>query len=285
MSQTLTYGDHDQFRNPEAMDEVRARDIAARLESHSASEATAARAAVLDALDVGPGAQVLEVGCGTGAVLRIIAARVAPGGRAVGVDPSPALLAIAREQLEAEGLASYAELHQGDARALPVPDGVFDAVLAVNVMLHVPQGETAIPELVRAARPGGMVGIYDRDNDTFLVSHPDRALTRRIIAAGSDRTAMNSWLVRAAPRLFRQAGLVDVRARGFALVEQSGEAAFAPMLRRWADAAADVGEISKPERDAWLAALDAEAAAGTLVVGVTHLFVWGTKPPQLSSGA
>jgi ubiquinone/menaquinone biosynthesis C-methylase UbiE len=278
MTETPTYGRHDQFRNPEGIDAATARNIAQRLDSHSADQASAARTVVLDTLDVGPGAQVLEVGCGTGAVLRMIAARVAPGGRAVGVDPSPQLLTIARERLDAEGLASYVETREGDARSLPVADGEFDTVLAVNVLLHVPQGETAIPELIRAARPGGMVGIYDRDNDSFIVSHPNRALTRRVIAAGSDHTAMNSWIVRAAPRLLHEGGLIDVQARGFVLVERTADGAFGPMLQRWAEAAAAMGNITAAERDAWLAGFAAEAAGGDLVVGVTHLLVWGTKP-------
>jgi SAM-dependent methyltransferase len=78
-----------------------ARELASLLDRRArAEDEVAARAAYLDLLAVGPGERVLEVGCGHGIVLRDLARRVGPEGRAVGLDPGRAFLAIAREQAE-----------------------------------------------------------------------------------------------------------------------------------------------------------------------------------------
>ena len=262
------------------IDEAKARELAARsLERRGRSpDEVAARAAYLDLLGVKSGERVLEVGCGSGVVLRDVARRVAPGGLAVGLDPSPAMLAVARELASQDGLADLVDLREGDVRALPFEDAEFDAVLAVTTLLHVPDSERAIPEMVRVTRPGGRVAVFDRDNDSYIISHPDRALTRRIVAAGSDHSAVNSWIGRQAPRLMAEAGLRDVRVRAFASIEQDPTGFYATNAgERWADIAVQVGAISDEERRQWVEQLRTEQAAGGFVAGLTHLFVWGMR--------
>ncbi|MDP8921346.1 MAG: methyltransferase domain-containing protein, partial [Chloroflexota bacterium] len=164
-------------------------------------------------------------------------------------------------------------------RVLPFGDAEFDAVLAVTTLCHVPDSERAIPEMVRVSRPGGRVGVFDRDNDSYIISHPDRVLTRRIVAAGSDHSAVNSWIGRQLPRLMVEAGLRDVRVRAFASIEQDPTGFYATNAgARWADIAVQVGAISGEERQRWLDQLCAEQAAGGFIAGLTHLFVWGTRP-------
>jgi SAM-dependent methyltransferase len=110
--------------------------------------------AVVDAAGVTAGEQVLDVGCGTGNAVLEAARR---GAAVRGVDPAPELLAAARERLAAAGVA--AELREGDAVALPVPDGAFDVVLSVFAVIFAPDAARAGGELLRAARPGGRVAL------------------------------------------------------------------------------------------------------------------------------
>lgn len=275
----IDYGRFDLWRDSAEAELAEARELAALLELRARDpDQVAARAAYLELVGVAAGARVLDAGCGSGAVARDVARRVGRTGRVVGLDPSPALLAVAAELLEREGLADAIELRLGDARALPFPDADFDVVLAVTTLAHVPGAERAIPELVRVARPGGRVGIFDLDADGVILAHPDRALTRRIIAAAADHLIVDGWLARRLPAVLAEAGLAAIGVRAFTPVERDPAGFAAKMAERRAAIARQAGAITEDEQQCWLAALHAEQTAGQFLGGQTHLFVWGTRP-------
>src|SRR5262249_58075568 len=119
--------------------------LVARLERRGrASDEIEARQAYLDLLGVTAGECVLDAGCGSGVVTREIARRVGPRGHVIGIDPSPALLAVARELAGSAGLADHLEFREGSVLELPFPDETFDAVTCVTVLSHVPGGAGAV---------------------------------------------------------------------------------------------------------------------------------------------
>src|ERR1041384_3376894 len=150
------------WRDTATANAERARDLAARLERRAkAEDEIAARDSYLTLLDI----------------------------LAVGLDPSTELLAVARALAEEAGLGDRIEFREGNALRLSFPDGSFDVVMCATVLSHVPDGETAIPEMARVLRPGGRLGVFDFDADMTIYTHPDRALTCRIVAAASYPTA------------------------------------------------------------------------------------------------
>lgn len=272
-------GSRSQWRDTANLDAARARELATRnLEARGNSpDEVETRQAYLDLLALRPGERVLDVGCGSGVVTRDVARRVMPGGRVVGLDTSAELLAIAGELARAAALDGAIDFRQGDAHALPFADGEFDAVLAVTVLAHIADAERAIREMVRVAARGARVGVFDFDGDSVLLPHPDRALTRRILAAMSDHAATDSWLVRRLPALLRAAGVGDVRTRAFMPLEQDPAGFYARLVERGAAIAVDTGAISAAEHARWIAELSAERAAGRTLGGRLHLFCWGVK--------
>jgi tRNA (cmo5U34)-methyltransferase len=98
-------------------------------------------------LDGQDSASLLYVGLGTGAELLPYNRFNVPGWRFTGVDPSDAMLAVARERLEAEGLLSRTHLHVGELHTLP-PGPPFDGAQVMGVLHHV-EGEEARLELLR----------------------------------------------------------------------------------------------------------------------------------------
>jgi SAM-dependent methyltransferase len=109
----------------------------------------------LGRLGVPAGGRWLDVGCGTGALSGAILDRCAPAS-VLGVDPSEGFLAYARR-----GVADpRAGFRRGDARALPVGDAGFDAVVSGLVLNFVPDPSRAAGEMRRAAKPGGTVAAY-----------------------------------------------------------------------------------------------------------------------------
>ena len=261
-----------------AAEEAGIRELARLLELRGQGEdQTSIRAAYLDLLRIAPGERVLDVGCGTGVVTRAVATRVGPTGHVLGVDPSPTMLAVAREIAEREVVAEQIEFRVGDARALPVDDAAFDVVMAITALSHTTDAEQAIPELLRAVRPGSRVGVFDIDPESWIISHPDRALTRRISAAATD-IITDGWLARRLPGLLEAAGLVDVRVRAFTPVERDPTGYYGSLAPMRAAQAVQAGAVSDEERERWLAALRAEQAANRFLAGLTHLFIWGRRP-------
>lgn len=148
---------------------------------------------------------LLDMGCGRGAVLTM-AARLLPGGRAVGVDRWTGDQSGNRPEatganLVCEGVADRCALVTGDVRALPFADGSFDVVvssLAVhNVDRHgpprSPERRLAVDEAVRVLKPGGRLVIAD----LFFV--PEYAELLRQLGMVDVRRASPGWRLWFAP--------------------------------------------------------------------------------------
>ncbi len=183
MAEPLDWGDGDYGR------------IAATLEP-------AARL-VVDAAGVTEGERVLDVGCGTGNAVLEAARR---GASVLGIDPAPALVAIARERLASAGLAG--EVREGDALELPVPDGAFDAVLSVFAVIFAPDPARAAGELLRAVRPGGRVALT-----SWLPEGPIAAAGRLLMEATTTAPSFDPprWGDRAwVEALLREHGAAEV---------------------------------------------------------------------------
>jgi SAM-dependent methyltransferase len=117
--------------------------------------ALAPTAAVLvDAAGIRPGDRVLDVGCGTGNASLEAAAR---GAEVRAVDPSPGLVALTRDRAEAARARVTAQV--GSAEALPFPDGGFDHVISAFAVIFAAGPEAALREMVRVARPSGVVAL------------------------------------------------------------------------------------------------------------------------------
>jgi ubiquinone/menaquinone biosynthesis C-methylase UbiE len=193
-------------------------------------------------------ARVLEVGCGTG----IITAKIAelPGvDEAVGVDPSPYFVAVARHRTP--GL----RFETADGRALPFPDRSFDWVVFATTLCHVPLPERALAEAHRVLRPGGYLLVYDGDYATTTVAvhehDPLQACVRMAIAA----LVHDPWLVRRLIPLAVAAGFRRGELRSHGYLELDAPAYIPSMVDLGADRLAATGAITASTA----AALKAEA--------------------------
>lgn len=227
-------------------------------------------------LELEPGQQILDVGCGTSEDARAMAQRVAPGGHVVAVDGSQSMIATARQR--AEGCELPVAFQVADAHQLPFADNSFDAARADRIFMHLEAPAQALREMMRVVRPAGRVLVYEVDFETLTVDLPARPLTRKIVHTWCDGFR-NGWLGRHVPALFREAGLHDVRITPATLwlrypvaMQMIGPATV--------ERACEAGLLTPAEGEDWLRQLQERYEAGLLFSTLTGFLVLGRKPGQ-----
>jgi SAM-dependent methyltransferase len=148
--------------------------------------AAAIEQALLDALPPRMGA-FLDIGTGTGRLLELVAPQAE---RAIGVDMSRDMLALARARLAERGLADRAAVRQADMYRLPFADAAFDAVALQMVLHYADDPAAALAEAARILKPGGTLLVAD------LAPHDDAALMARQAHRwpGFDDAQLAGWL-------------------------------------------------------------------------------------------
>lgn len=227
-----------------------------------------------------PGWKVLEVGSGSGVVCRDVAALVGDSGQVIGVDPSRVFVREARRLARPHGLGSRVRFEVGNGLRLRFRDGTFDATLAVTVLLHVPDADQLLREMIRVTRPGGIVAVQDQDFGTLALDHPDPALTQRLFDGVAKKIYADPWSGRTLPRKLRSLGLESVRL----LTEVYQDTAFEPWSRtfllRRAENAVKWRILSERQAERWLAGIEARAYAKTFLMTLNFYGVVGVKPRE-----
>jgi SAM-dependent methyltransferase len=149
------------------------------VESRNGLQARVEIPLLVRALQLPLGGRVLEVGCGRGVALPVLAERLAPS-ELTGIDVDAALVDAARERVRRNG--TRAALEVGDVRALPFASGSFDLVIDFGTCYHVAGGLTgritALNEIARVLRVGGL--LVHETRIAQQLAHPIRSFRRRL---------------------------------------------------------------------------------------------------------
>jgi SAM-dependent methyltransferase len=260
-------------------------DEAARLRRQSAELQPEARAllARLGELGLRPGQTALDLGCGPRGVLDLLADAVGPAGRAVGLDADPAHVAAARQYAFSQGLANV-EVLAGDARHTGLPAASFDLVHTRTLLVTIPEPAEVVTEMVRLAKPGGLVASQEADAELSICYPPlpewDRLLA--LFRASFPRAGADMRLGRRLPELFREAGLTDVGAAVYASTYPPGHSrrtVIADLVRSLHPVILGLGLAGERELADVDAAVRAHLADPRTLI-MPHLLVtaWGRKP-------
>lgn len=115
---------------------------------------------IVEHLDLKPGMRVLDAGCGPGRVAIPLAKAVSPTGEVVAIDLQPQMLRRAMDKAEASGLTNinFLELPIGAGK---LGEAQYDRVLLVTVLGEIPDRRSALQEIYRALKPGGLLSITE----------------------------------------------------------------------------------------------------------------------------
>lgn len=222
-----------------------------------------------------PHARVLEVGCGTGVLTRVIG-RWPNVGEVVGVDPATSLLSKARTL--AADLPNI-RFEEADGRSLPFDPQSFDIVVFDSTLSHLPQPERALAEARRVLRPGGWLATFDGDYSATTVALGDHDP----LQACADMTMANSvhdrWLMRRLAALVANCGFEVMALRSHGFVETQG-GYMLTVIDQGADMLCGAGRISAETA----AALKAEARwrveTGAFFGHIAYVSLTARKPDQ-----
>ncbi len=230
-----------------------------------------------DLLGAVPGAVVVDVGCGHGDGVRALALRTAPGGRAIGVDLSEAMIEEARRR-SAAGSGPSGEFHVGDAAALPLADGAADGCRCERVLQHVDDPGAVVREMARVVRPGGVVLAAEPDWGTLVVDGADAEIESALAAVAMARVRSPA-AGRSLRRLLAQAGLreVEVVARTLVITDLARAELLLGVTGLLERSVAD-GVVPPARAEAWRTGLEASAAADRLTAAITSFLAVGRAP-------
>ena len=222
------------------------------------------------------GQRVLEIGCGTGVVLRDVMALAGRRGEVTGLDVSRTMLARARRL--ARGIAGAPlRLRQGDGHELPFASGRFDVSLAITVILHVADPLRVVKELARVTRVGGRVGVQDQDFGLVGAAHPDRALTDHILDGVAARIYEEPYSGRRLPALLREAGLEQVRVLADVYQDTTLSDFSRAFLERRAENAVRFGIVDAATATRWLDGFNEYLVRGAFVLTMNYFGAVGVK--------
>jgi ubiquinone/menaquinone biosynthesis C-methylase UbiE len=234
---------------------------------------------LFDLVGLASGTAAIDVGCGVMGALHLLAERVGPGGRVVGLDREVRMVEFARNLAQQRGLAI--EFIAADATATGLPDRSFDLVHTRTLLLNVQNPEQILTEMVRIAKPGAVVAVQEPDASAWNCDppHPAFDILRDAIVSAYRRTGKDFSIGRRIGRMLGDAGLNEVRVRPTARATRAGDfyqtflLTIAGLVR---DVIVPAGELTADEFESYTAALRAHLEApGTITCQPIMWQAWG----------
>jgi ubiquinone/menaquinone biosynthesis C-methylase UbiE len=231
---------------------------------------------VLDLVRMQPEEAILEVGGGSGVVLREIARRTASANRIIDIDINAYLLREAASLATRAGLAERMTFREGSAEAIPLDAESVDVTLSFTVMEE-GDADRMLAELVRVTRPGGRVAAIVRSCDlpswaNLPISAALRAKVDQpgLIGAG---VAADGCADASLYRRFHEAGLIALKCFPQLVAITPAEVSRFTISQQQI-----LATLTAEEAAEWRSAAERAEAAGTFFIATGHHCAVGTKP-------
>jgi len=224
----------------------------------------------LDLIDIDSLGIVLELGCGTGVISRSIAARPGFAGSVVGSDYSAQLIEAAQRFAEAEGVGDVVRFEVEDAQATQQPTNGYDAVILHTLVSHLPEPASAVRESARAAKPGGVVAVFDGDYASLTI-HTGHRDDEIVLQAIRNVSSANHHVMQSMPEIMKQQSLSIKDIDASVLVAAGASPFFGSLATTYVPLAVESGDLDPDLGRDWMELYEASSAAGIAFASCNYL--------------
>ena len=233
--------------------------------------------ALKDLLNLKNGDKILDVGCGTGILTRLIASSLFPKGFITGIDISNHFVALARNYIQDLNYNSIINFDVGDAENLPYPDGYFDTAFATRLLLYVHNPQQTVKEMKRVVKEKGRIVLADWDYDTLVVDHSNRLLTRKIIHWRTDNKDGNNWSGRQLYRLLKEQDLEEIIITPVITIAIDENNSLTKSIFNAATGALEAAIITVNQYETWISELKRKLQEGKFFASIVYFLAKGIK--------
>ena len=207
---------------------------------------------LIQALKLSPGSRGLDVGCGIGTHVMMLAEAVGSKGHVTGIDIEPAFISYAKRVAEKAGLSDRVSFLKGNMNKLLFKDNTFNWAWSSDLVGYHPADPLPpLKEMVRVVNPGGIVAILFYSSQMLLPGHP--LLEAKLNATSSGIAPFTTGMRPESHSFralgwFRKAGLKDARAQTFVcsfhapLSDDIRNALISLIQMRWIDVQSELSE-------------------------------------------
>lgn len=186
------------------------------------------RRETVDNFNLKPGDVVLDLGCGPGLWTHLLAEKVKPNGRVVGLDFSQNLIKCAMENLKNDPLSKIIEFRKENFYDISFEENTFDFIFFGNCFAYISDYFKVLEEMKRVTKKGGRIAAKDFDGALFIVHPIEPHLSLKILTAAAQvlkenplEHQFNNFIGRKMHGLFLQAGFKDVSTTSHAIQKLS----------------------------------------------------------------
>lgn len=191
---------------------------------------------------------VLDLGCGTGVVIRQLGKMLHPSSKLHGADISAKLLGEAARYSENDQI-QWDHIIVG---ALPYEDETFDVIAMHTLLSHVPDPLSVLTEAQRVLKKGGRLIVFDADHVSTTYNQADYETTQRIDRMLTSAITIHPDICRQLPRLFKESGYT-IQNHNVDIISECGKGDFwLSSVHAFARLMPTIEALSQEEADDWL---------------------------------
>jgi ubiquinone/menaquinone biosynthesis C-methylase UbiE len=227
---------------------------------------------MIDNMSIQEGENILDIGCGTGALDRYLSQLTKGKNPILGLDINPHLLEVVNYLVEKAKLADLIEFQTGNAEKLPFPDNSYSAIISTTVMEEV-NADRMLSDMIRVTKPGGRIGVIIRAEDMPIFINIDvrtelKAKYETIRLRPEERGCFTASLY----KRFHRSGLIDIKMMPQIVVLYNANGRTEKFMQAFF-----LSRIKREEKNEWLEALNNSATDGTFFITWPHHCAIGTK--------